>query len=540
MGQQFIEFPASSAAGSNASVGTNTNTAPTSSTEVGYIDPSGNLQGVSAATPLPVTIISEPGAPFHTIVDSSALPTGASTSANQTTEITALQAIEANQTNGTQHAIIDSSALPAGAATSALQTTMEATLTAIQANQTNGTQSIIGTGAAGTPSTGVQTVQGITGGTPLNVTSSGETDLTITGQGTQTTLNNNIILASAGATSTPVAGYRSASVQINSTGTAGAYIFEGSNDNVNFVSIPAFNQLILTGTPITAAVTATATNIVYILPITTEFIRVRISTAITGGSLQAFTRLSPIAWVNPVLQVAQNTAANLLTTSTIASGTLTTVASVTSSQVARPGIISDVTSAAIVTTTTTATFTPTFGSSYLIDIPVTAVTGTTPTMAVQVQESADSGTNWYTVYTFPTITATGSYTSPVITMTGNVVRYVQTIGGTTPSFTRAINRLQSSQSGVNVPTQGILTDNSAAVTTSSAQLMAANPQRKYLLLQNPGTVTVWFNFTTAAALTQPSYQLPAGGSFVQEASFVSTEAINVIAASSAVITAKQA
>lgn len=39
----------------NPSVGTNTATAPTSSTEIGWIDGSGNLQGVSAANPLPVS-----------------------------------------------------------------------------------------------------------------------------------------------------------------------------------------------------------------------------------------------------------------------------------------------------------------------------------------------------------------------------------------------------------------------------------------------------------------------------------------------------
>jgi hypothetical protein len=40
---------------SNPSVGTNTATAPTSSTEIGIIDGSGNLQGVSSTNPLPVS-----------------------------------------------------------------------------------------------------------------------------------------------------------------------------------------------------------------------------------------------------------------------------------------------------------------------------------------------------------------------------------------------------------------------------------------------------------------------------------------------------
>lgn len=40
---------------SNSSVGTNTQSAPPSSTEIGWIDGSGNLQGVSASNPLPVS-----------------------------------------------------------------------------------------------------------------------------------------------------------------------------------------------------------------------------------------------------------------------------------------------------------------------------------------------------------------------------------------------------------------------------------------------------------------------------------------------------
>lgn len=137
---------------------------------------------------------------------------------------------------------------------------------------------------------------------------------------------------------------------------------------------------------------------------------------------------------------------------TINSGTITTVStvssvsSVASNQSAIPGIIADIASAAITTTTTTATLVPTFGSSYQVNIPVTVVSGTNPTLDVQIQESADTGTNWYAVYDFPRITATGSYNSPVLPLTGNRIRYVQTVTGTTPSFTRAINRLQGSRS----------------------------------------------------------------------------------------------
>lgn len=134
-------------------------------------------------------------------------------------------------------------------------------------------------------------------------------------------------------------------------------------------------------------------------------------------------------------------------TSNIGTGTLaavTTVSAVTSANLGVPTIVADVASAALTTTTTTAAFTPTFGTTYIVNIPVTAVSGTNQTLDVTVQESDDTGTNWYNVYHFDRITAVGMYRSPPLTLRGNLIRYVQTVGGTSPSFTRAINRLQSS------------------------------------------------------------------------------------------------
>jgi len=176
----------------------------------------------------------------------------------------------------------------------------------------------------------------------------------------------------------------------------------------------------------------------------------------------------------------------------VAGGTLPTV---TSANLAFPGIIADVASAALTTTTTTSAFTPTFGCSYEVNIPVTAVTGTGPTLDVNVQESDDSGTNWFTVYSFPRITATGIYRSPKLPLTGNRVRYVQTVGGTSPSFTRAINRLQSSDT---VQPIRQLIDRSVVLTT----LNSATPS---LNTQNCAAVQLVINI--GAATTPPTLQL---------------------------------
>lgn len=126
--------------------------------------------------------------------------------------------------------------------------------------------------------------------------------------------------------------------------------------------------------------------------------------------------------------------------------TLSSTSTVTSTA-ASPAIIADVASASITTTTTTSAITPTGGTSYSVNIPVTASTGTNQTLDVGIEESDDSGTNWYRVYDFPRITTTGMYRSPQLRFRGNRIRYVQTVGGSSPSFTRTINRMQASTFG---------------------------------------------------------------------------------------------
>lgn len=162
------------------------------------------------------------------------------------------------------------------------------------------------------------------------------------------------------------------------------------------------------------------------------------SVSLTGVKPQAFNSSTPVSVLNTITT-------NIAAAQTLA--TVTTVGTVTSGNLGINSSIADVASAAITTTATTAAFTPTFGTGYIIQIPVTATSGTGQFMDISVEESDDGGTGWFKVYDFPRITATGTYRSPILRSRGNRVRYVQTIGGTTPSFTRAINRLQTS--GVN-------------------------------------------------------------------------------------------
>lgn len=155
-------------------------------------------------------------------------------------------------------------------------------------------------------------------------------DVFVTGQSAQTATVNNILTTTAGTAATDLTGYRTASVQVVSTGTAGTFIFEGSNDNTNFQTIPVFSQLILTGTPITAAITATATQLIYVFPVNVRYIRLRIATTITGGSIQAISKFSQTNFTPAILQIAQATASNL----NVNVGTVTTLTTLSNGQTA--------------------------------------------------------------------------------------------------------------------------------------------------------------------------------------------------------------
>lgn len=209
-------------------------------------------------------------------------------------------------------------------------------------------------------------------------------------------------------------------------------------------------------------------------------------------SIEAFRSLGQQNAVPTTVTAALPTGSNTIGAVNIASSqtlaTVTTVSAVTAANLAIPGTTTDVASAALTATTTTSAITPTFGVSYEVNIPVTAVTGTTPTMDVSIEESDDSGTNWFKVYDFPRITTTGAYRSPKLPITGNRIRYVQTLGGTSPSFTRSVVRLQSSD---RVGFIRQLVDRSIVLTTLGSVTPSLNTQNCLnLQLQiNIGTAT---------------------------------------------------
>jgi hypothetical protein len=280
---------------------------------------------------------------------------------------------------------------------------------------------------------------------------------------------------------------RSLSIQCNSMGTTGVVTVQWSNE-------PTFAQPI-TATLLTEAgaigTTFNAAGLRY-ANVLAAYCRLRLTTATTAGTttLNVWGSQNPIPLLVGTQPVSGTVTANQGTMVALPAGTNNI--GYVGRQV--PLLVADVASAALTTTTTTAAFTPAFGSSYSVNVPVTAVTGTNPTLDVVIEESDDTGTNWAPVYAFPRITATGIYRSPLLPNLGNRVRYVQTVTGTTPSFTRAVNRLQRSDSVL--PLRQII-DRTVSLTTLNSATPTLNSQgtRNVQLVVNVGAIT-----TTAPAL----------------------------------------
>jgi len=68
------------------------------------------------------------------------------------------------------------------------------------------------------------------------------------------------------------------------------------------------------------------------------------------------------------------------------------------------------------------------------------VSGTSPTLAGKIQESADGSTNWTDVVNAVFINVTASNNNLIISFerTKRFLRYVGTIGGTSPSYAAAV------------------------------------------------------------------------------------------------------
>lgn len=180
----FVFYPPSGGGSStNDSIGVNGAAAPGSSTQVAGQDPSGDLQPLQTDANGYLITTNDPASVQHVIVDSSALPAGASTSALQTAGNASLTSIDSKLTSplavtgpltDTQLRAVAvpisaaSLPLPTGAATSALQTTGNTSLSSIDGKVPSGltvTSTRLLVDASGTtqPISGTVTVTQATG-----------------------------------------------------------------------------------------------------------------------------------------------------------------------------------------------------------------------------------------------------------------------------------------------------------------------------------------------------------------------------------------
>ena len=121
------------------------------------------------------------------------------------------------------------------------------------------------------------------------------------------------------------------------------------------------------------------------------------------------------------------------------------------------------------------------------------------------------GTNYYDIYHFERITATGNYFSPVMKLAGIGFRFVRTVGGTSPSFTMSAIRI--SRAG-NAPTIRRIFDrtiNPNTLGSSSPSILTAGCDTLHMVvslgtggsgaqphfrIQGSEDNSVWYDFST--------------------------------------------
>lgn len=83
-----------------------------------------------------------------------------------------------------------------------------------------------------------------------------------------------------------------------------------------------------------------------------------------------------------------------------------------------------------------------------------------------------------------------------------------------------------------LPVAGTVVDYSTTITNGGTDQVAIPPNstRKYLFIQNVSSGDLWFNFDIPATLSFPSIKLLSGEKFVMESSYVSTQEIHIIGA----------
>lgn len=153
-----------------------------------------------------------------------------------------------------------------------------------------------------------------------------------------------------------------------------------------------------------------------------------------------------------------------------------------------------------------------------------------PSCANLVTQLSGTGTVQLTYVDYPVInsapvSASGNPASGNVAVTNPV---------STPVYSQPVNNgvaVSATNPLPITPGSGPITDGSGTITTAntSQQIFAANTARRYLLIQNPSSSPLYFNFDAAATIGIPSLMLSTGSSY-EMSGFVSSDAINIICA----------
>lgn len=225
------------------------------------------------------------GGELQVDVLSSALPSGASTAANQTTANTSLSSIdgkldEGQETMANSLAVVvasDQSAIPASQSGTWNITDVSGTVSLPTGAATAAKQPALGT--AGTPSADVITVQGASSMTPIQIN-----PYTTVVTDTATSSNDDVFPA------LDVSQYAEASLHIEDGGATGYNIqAQFSNNNVNWYEVST-NDLLAPGATPSESMSSDG---MYTIPIKGRYLRIR-ATSYSSGTITGVTVLSTI------------------------------------------------------------------------------------------------------------------------------------------------------------------------------------------------------------------------------------------------------
>jgi hypothetical protein len=299
-------------------------------------------------------------------------------------------------------------------------------------------------------------------------------DVTVTGGSLNAPIVNTELLTATVSGWYDAAAFNSVSLTIQTGAgiSAGVLTFEQTNDivgspNGNFWTIR--NEASVTTAALSAITLSASTTLTYSAAVTARYVRVRVSTAVVGGSVQATANFSQMVWsgASIAVQGLPNAAAmadSLATPTTTQIGAIPLLFNNTTNDRFRNNVNTTTGDAgAKVATFNGATQTNYNAAGASITVLCGTVTGTVPTMNAQLQWSPDSGTTWLnlgpasgnvtatgntiSIFCYPTNYSQAAGLTPANLTNGatqsvlinaalpRTWRLVYTIGGTTPSFT---------------------------------------------------------------------------------------------------------